>query len=105
MVREEAGVDLEVLSGDDEARLTFLAVRRWFGWSAGEILLIDIGGGSLELAAGGSDGDGSKFPGGGWTAGARAGLGAETPVGPVRLEYGLALRGRDAIFVRLGRWF
>jgi NTE family protein len=59
----------------------------------------------LELAAGGSDGDGSKFPGGGWTAGARAGLGAETPVGPVRLEYGLALRGRDAIFVRLGRWF
>jgi exopolyphosphatase / guanosine-5'-triphosphate,3'-diphosphate pyrophosphatase len=41
-----------VLSGDDEARLTFLAVRRWFGWSAGRLLVIDIGGGSLELAAG-----------------------------------------------------
>ena len=43
---------LQVLSGDDEARLTFLAVRRWFGWSAGRLLVLDIGGGSLEIAAG-----------------------------------------------------
>jgi exopolyphosphatase/guanosine-5'-triphosphate,3'-diphosphate pyrophosphatase len=43
---------VEVLSGEDEARLTFLAVRRWFGWSAGRILVLDIGGGSLELATG-----------------------------------------------------
>ncbi|MGN9810694.1 Ppx/GppA phosphatase family protein [Micromonospora sp. BQ11] len=51
-VREESGVRLEVLSGSDEARMTFLAVRRWFGWSAGRLLVLDIGGGSLELAAG-----------------------------------------------------
>jgi len=51
-VRQETGVELEVLSGVDEARLTFLAVRRWFGWSAGRVLVIDIGGGSLEIAAG-----------------------------------------------------
>jgi exopolyphosphatase/guanosine-5'-triphosphate,3'-diphosphate pyrophosphatase len=51
-VREEAGVDLQVLPGEDEARLTFLAVRRWFGWSAGRLLCLDIGGGSLELATG-----------------------------------------------------
>jgi len=51
-VREEAGVELAVLSGEDEARLTFLAVRRWFGWSAGRLLCLDIGGGSLELAVG-----------------------------------------------------
>ena len=51
-VRRETGVDLQVLSGEDEARLTFLAVRRWFGWSAGRLLCLDIGGGSLELAAG-----------------------------------------------------
>ena len=51
-VRERTGVDLQVLSGEDEARLTFLAVRRWFGWSAGRLLVLDIGGGSLELAAG-----------------------------------------------------
>lgn len=51
-VRRSTGVDLDVLSGRDEARLTFLAVRRWFGWSSGRLLVADIGGGSLELAAG-----------------------------------------------------
>ncbi|KNX36211.1 Ppx/GppA phosphatase family protein [Luteipulveratus halotolerans] len=51
-VRDETGADLQVLSGPDEARLTFLAVRRWFGWSSGRLLCLDIGGGSLELAAG-----------------------------------------------------
>jgi exopolyphosphatase/guanosine-5'-triphosphate,3'-diphosphate pyrophosphatase len=51
-IRARTGVDLQVLSGEDEARLTFLAVRRWFGWSAGQLLVLDIGGGSLELAAG-----------------------------------------------------
>lgn len=51
-VRAETGVDLEVLSGEDEARLTFLAVRRWYGWSAGRLLVLDIGGGSLEVASG-----------------------------------------------------
>jgi exopolyphosphatase/guanosine-5'-triphosphate,3'-diphosphate pyrophosphatase len=51
-VRAETKVDLTVLSGRDEARLTFLAVRRWFGWSAGRLLCLDIGGGSLEVAVG-----------------------------------------------------
>jgi exopolyphosphatase/guanosine-5'-triphosphate,3'-diphosphate pyrophosphatase len=51
-IRERTGVDLQVLTGEDEARLTFLAVRRWFGWSAGRLLVLDIGGGSLELASG-----------------------------------------------------
>ncbi|QCQ92341.1 Ppx/GppA phosphatase family protein [Rhodococcus sp. SGAir0479] len=54
-VRAETGVNLEVLSGVDEARLTFLAVRRWYGWSAGRILNLDIGGGSLELTCGGDE--------------------------------------------------
>lgn len=51
-IEKETGVALQVLSGEDEARLTFLAVRRWYGWSAENILLFDIGGGSLEIAAG-----------------------------------------------------
>ncbi|HEY0168442.1 MAG TPA: Ppx/GppA phosphatase family protein [Jatrophihabitans sp.] len=51
-VKEETGVELRVLTGEDEAVLTFLAVRRWFGWSAGRLLCLDIGGGSLELAVG-----------------------------------------------------
>jgi exopolyphosphatase/guanosine-5'-triphosphate,3'-diphosphate pyrophosphatase len=41
-----------VLPGTEESRLTFLAARRWFGWSAGRLLLLDIGGGSLEIASG-----------------------------------------------------
>jgi len=51
-VKERTGVVLDVLSGEDEARLTFLAARRWFGWSAGTLLVADIGGGSLEIAQG-----------------------------------------------------
>lgn len=51
-VRKQTGIELRVLPGQEESRLTFLAARRWFGWSAGRLLLVDIGGGSLELAAG-----------------------------------------------------
>jgi exopolyphosphatase/guanosine-5'-triphosphate,3'-diphosphate pyrophosphatase len=51
-VAEATKVEIGVLPGDDEARLTFLAVRRWFGWSSGRLAVFDIGGGSLELATG-----------------------------------------------------
>jgi exopolyphosphatase / guanosine-5'-triphosphate,3'-diphosphate pyrophosphatase len=51
-VRAETGVELEVLTGEEEAILTFLAARRWCGWSAGRLLVVDVGGGSLEIAAG-----------------------------------------------------
>ncbi len=54
-VRERTGVEISVLAGEDEARLTFLAVRRWFGWSAGRLAVFDIGGGSLEIASGGDE--------------------------------------------------
>jgi len=50
-VRKETGVELRVLSGEGEARMTFLAVRRWYGWSAGNLLVLDIGGGSLEIGS------------------------------------------------------
>jgi exopolyphosphatase/guanosine-5'-triphosphate,3'-diphosphate pyrophosphatase len=51
-IQAETRVEIRVLSGADESRLTFLAARRWFGWSSGRLLLLDIGGGSLEIAAG-----------------------------------------------------
>ncbi|MDP9182119.1 MAG: Ppx/GppA family phosphatase [Actinomycetota bacterium] len=51
-VQEQTGVDLTALPGEDEAAMTFFAVRRWFGWSAGRLLCLDIGGGSLEIAGG-----------------------------------------------------
>jgi exopolyphosphatase / guanosine-5'-triphosphate,3'-diphosphate pyrophosphatase len=51
-VQQETDVDIKVLPGADESRLTFLAARRWFGWSSGRLLMLDIGGGSLEIASG-----------------------------------------------------
>lgn len=52
IVEREAGVRPQFLSGEDEARLTYLAVHRWYGWSANRVLLIDIGGGSMEIVLG-----------------------------------------------------
>jgi exopolyphosphatase / guanosine-5'-triphosphate,3'-diphosphate pyrophosphatase len=51
-IRKQTGAQINVMTGHEEARLTFLAVRRWFGWSSGRLLMIDIGGGSLEVATG-----------------------------------------------------
>ena len=51
-INKKFEIDLQVLSGDDEAQMTFLAVRRWLGWSSGRLLVLDIGGGSLEIAVG-----------------------------------------------------
>jgi exopolyphosphatase/guanosine-5'-triphosphate,3'-diphosphate pyrophosphatase len=51
-INQRFEIDLQVLSGDDEARMTFFAVRRWLGWSSGRLLVLDIGGGSLEIAVG-----------------------------------------------------
>jgi exopolyphosphatase / guanosine-5'-triphosphate,3'-diphosphate pyrophosphatase len=51
-IKADANVDIRVLTGGEESRLTFLAARRWFGWSSGRLLVFDIGGGSLEIASG-----------------------------------------------------
>ncbi len=51
-IEAKTKVTIQVLPGAEESRLTFHAARRWFGWSAGRLLLLDIGGGSLEIAAG-----------------------------------------------------
>src|SRR6204780_245314 len=51
-IETETKVSIQVLPGPDESRLTFLAARRWFGWSSGRLLMLDIGGGSLEIGSG-----------------------------------------------------
>jgi exopolyphosphatase/guanosine-5'-triphosphate,3'-diphosphate pyrophosphatase len=51
-LRSEANLDVGFLSGEEEARLTYFAAHRWYGWSAGPLLLLDIGGGSMEIAQG-----------------------------------------------------
>jgi len=48
----DAGIKVSFLSGEDEGRLTYFAAHRWYGWSSGPMLLLDIGGGSLEIAYG-----------------------------------------------------
>jgi exopolyphosphatase/guanosine-5'-triphosphate,3'-diphosphate pyrophosphatase len=51
-VKYETTVTLQELTGSEEASMTFFAVRRWYGWGAGPILDLDIGGGSFEMAFG-----------------------------------------------------
>jgi NTE family protein len=55
--------------------------------------------------AGGRTAPGGGFLEGDWVGGVRAGIGADTPVGPVRLEYGYSTEDRGALLLRLGRWF
>ncbi|MGH7934520.1 MAG: Ppx/GppA family phosphatase [Candidatus Binataceae bacterium] len=49
-VKRRAGVDLEIISGETEARLSYLAVLKGLGLDpADKLLIVDIGGGSTEL--------------------------------------------------------
>lgn len=54
-VAAETGVELRFLSGRREAELAYIAARRWYGAAAGPLLVLDIGGGTVELAAGGGE--------------------------------------------------
>ena len=85
VVEERTGVAIGVLPGDDEARLTFLAVRRWFGWSSGRLAVFDIGGGSLEVAAGANE-----WPDVAWSM----------PLGAARLARTQLAAGRDEATIR-----
>jgi hypothetical protein len=89
------GLHLGERRGDREAFASVLLTYRLKGPFVGR----------LELAGGRSSLGGPFLDGRGWLAGARAGVGAETPVGPIRFEYGAATTGRGAVFVRLGQWF
>ena len=54
--REEAGVEVRVISGVEEARLIYLGVLSGVDTGDRRSLVIDIGGGSVELAAGDQSG-------------------------------------------------
>jgi exopolyphosphatase/guanosine-5'-triphosphate,3'-diphosphate pyrophosphatase len=51
-VRDELGLDLRVISPEEEARLIYLGVRHAVDLGEGDNLIIDIGGGSLEFIIG-----------------------------------------------------
>lgn len=59
----------------------------------------------LTAASGQTAFGGRTLPRGRWQAGGRVGIGAETPIGPIRVEYGLERSGRNGVFVRVGEWF
>lgn len=48
-VREEVGLEVEVISGDREARLAFSSVQNAFDLSGKNVIVADIGGGSTEI--------------------------------------------------------
>ncbi len=50
LVRKETGMRVSVLDGADEARLSFLSALAHFDLASGRAIVVDIGGGSLELA-------------------------------------------------------
>jgi exopolyphosphatase/guanosine-5'-triphosphate,3'-diphosphate pyrophosphatase len=51
-VASQTGVELQVLPGEREACLSYVAARHWFGLSAGPLTVLDVGGGTAELAIG-----------------------------------------------------
>jgi NTE family protein len=81
--------------GDREAMAGLAAARRIFGPVA---IRLEVDGGQTTTG-------GPAFPTLPWLVGVRGGLGADTPVGPVRFEYGGTNRGQRALFVRIGYWF
>lgn len=55
-IRDRLGVGPEVITGDEEARLSFTGALAGADHPAGPVLVTDIGGGSTELIMGGTDG-------------------------------------------------
>jgi exopolyphosphatase/guanosine-5'-triphosphate,3'-diphosphate pyrophosphatase len=69
-VREASGVEISVLSGEDEARLAFLGATRMLKHEpSGTVAVVDVGGGSTELVCGSLE-DGVE-----WSASFRVGSG------------------------------
>lgn len=81
--------------GPMRLRLTAAVGRTAFGGVASPIIADDQRGFTI----------GPLFARGGWLVGVRAGVASETPLGPVRVEYGWNDAGREALLLRLGRWF
>jgi exopolyphosphatase/guanosine-5'-triphosphate,3'-diphosphate pyrophosphatase len=51
-IRERTGVQIEVLSGDEEARLAYVATIAALGPSVGDVVVFDTGGGSSQFTFG-----------------------------------------------------
>jgi len=54
-VRERTGVEVEVISGEEESRLAYLAVKAGVGLGEGSLVVFDTGGGSSQFTFGRGD--------------------------------------------------
>jgi len=54
--KQQLGLDVRVLSGDEEAVYSFLAVQKGLNVAGKELLVVDVGGGSTEFILGGARG-------------------------------------------------
>ena len=54
--RAKLGLEIRVISGDEEAAYSFLAVERGLGLAGRELLVVDVGGGSTEFIRGNAAG-------------------------------------------------
>ncbi|MEI5527708.1 hypothetical protein WB401_39840 [Streptomyces brasiliscabiei] len=54
-VARATGTRLRVLTGEEEARLAYVAARQWAGPTVRQLLVLDIGGGTVEIASGTGD--------------------------------------------------
>ncbi len=86
-VREQVGLDVEVISGEREAQLAFASVQHAFDLSSKNVIVADIGGGSTELIFATGNLIESIF---------------STPLGAVRLteQFGIGEGVEDADFAR-----
>jgi exopolyphosphatase/guanosine-5'-triphosphate,3'-diphosphate pyrophosphatase len=60
-VRERCGVDIEVISGQEEGRLAYLAVKSGLGLAQGRLVIVDTGGGSTQFTFGHGDAVDQQF--------------------------------------------
>jgi NTE family protein len=89
------GLNIGEIRGDRELSAELVFTRRVAG-------PVEV---RATAASGRATFGGPTVPHGRWEAGGRVGLGADTPIGPIRAEYGISRGGRNGVFLRLGEWF
>jgi len=61
IIRARTGVKVEIITGDEEGRLAYLAVRRGLPLAAGSLVVFDTGGGSSQFTFGRGDQVADRF--------------------------------------------
>jgi NTE family protein len=89
------GLNIGERRGDRELLAQVLVTRKVLGPLSVRVTAV-----SGQTAFGGQ-----TLPRGRWQAGGRLGVGAETALGPIRVEYGVERTGRNSVLIRVGEWF